>query len=209
MKHVAETDLALYSAGDLSLWRRLVTGVHIAGCAECRERVEEYRALRSQVRSLGSELPAGVRWDHLSAEMAANIRVGLAAGECVAPLAPRHAFPAGWRVVTAVCGLSALAVLAAWLNLPSAQTASFGHAMNAIIHGREWQAKHVLGLDEASALVRASADGVELRQNGAALTVSQKGARPVSVSLNMQGSARASYVDTDTGQVTITSVYAQ
>ena len=209
MKHVPETDLALYSGGDLPLGRRALAGMHIARCAACRERVDSYRVTRDRIHSLGDDMPAGVRWEQLSAEMAANIRVGLAAGECVAPLTPKHAIPMGWRVTAAVCGLSALVVVAAYMNLPSAQTASLGRAMKAIAHGREWQAKHMLGLDEASALVRASADGVELRQNGAAMTVTQKGARPVSVSLNTQGSARASYIDTDTGQVTITSVYAQ
>ena len=209
MKHSAETDLALFSGGDLPLWRRVLVGMHVARCAGCRQRVDAYRVTRDGVRTLGNEMPPGVRWDRLSAEMAANIRVGLAAGQCVAPQSPKHAVPMGWRVVAAVCGLSALAVFAAYLNLPSARTASLGHTVKTMIHGREWQATHMLGLDEASALVRASADGVELRQNGAALTVTQKGARPVSVSLNMQGSARARYIDSDTGQVTITSVYAQ
>jgi hypothetical protein len=213
MKHIPETDLALYSGepsgGDLPVWRRLLAGMHVARCAGCRERVDAYRVTRDGIHSLGNEMPAGVRWDRLSAEMAANIRVGLAAGECVAPQTPKHAVPRGWRVAAAVCGLSALAVFAAYLNLPPGQTTSLTRAMKTIVHGREWQARHMLGLDEASALVRASADGVELRQNGAALTVTQKGARPVSVSLNTQGSARARYIDTDTGQVTITSVYAQ
>jgi len=209
MPHIADTDLALYSAGDLALWRRSLVGLHLAGCAACRERVNEYRAIRDEIRALGDEMPAGVRWDRLSAEMAANIRVGLAAGECVAPHAPQRKVPAGWRVAAAVAGLSALLVAAWWLNVPAAQTASLGRAMKALVSGREAQARHVLGLDEASSLVRASAEGIELRENGSAMTLSQTGARPASVSLNTQGLARASYVDSDTGQVTITSVYAQ
>jgi hypothetical protein len=39
--------------------------------------------------------------------------------------------------------------------------------------------------------------------------MSQGVGRPVSVTLSVQGSARARYVDADTGQVTITGVYAQ
>jgi len=154
-------------------------------------------------------MPSGVRWDRLAAEMAANIRVGLAAGECVAPHPPKRLIHTGWRVAAAIGALSALMVVAWWLNMPSAQTASLGRAMKAIVNGREWQARHRLGLDEASSLVQASAEGVELRENGSAMTLSQRGVRPVSVSLNTQGSARASYIDADTGQVTITSVYAQ
>jgi hypothetical protein len=209
MSHVAESDLALYSCGDLPLWRRAAVKLHVSGCAACGDRVGAFRAARKRIRSLGDEMPAGLRWDKLSAEMAANIRVGLAAGECVAPHVRKHAVPAGWRMAAAISGLAALLVVAWWLNMPAAQTASLGRAMKAIVGGREWQAKHMLGLDEASSLVQASAEGVELRENGSAMTLSQKGARPVSVSLNTQGSARANYIDVDTGQVTITTVYAQ
>jgi hypothetical protein len=208
MRHTSETDLALYATNDLARWRRYWIGLHVARCAQCRERVDEYRADRDHLRSIGEELP-GVRWERLAAEMAANIRVGLAAGECVAPRAPRHTIPLGWRVGAAITGFCALLVLAWWLNMPASQTASLGRAMKAIVNGREWQARRMLGLDDAATLVEASAEGVELRENGGALTLSQRGARPVSVTLNTQGSARARYIDSDTGQVTITSVYAQ
>ena len=209
MKHASQIDLALYSAGDLAPWRRPWIGLHVGHCRECRQQMEAYRAGRERVRALGDELPSGVHWDRLSTEMAANIRVGLAAGECVAPRAPKHTIPTGWRVAGAITGFCALLVAAWWLNMPAAQTVSLGRAMKAIANGREWQARQMLGLDEGSSLVQASADGIELRQNGSALTLSRKGVRPVSVSLNTQGSARARYIDSDTGQVTITSVYAQ
>jgi hypothetical protein len=209
MKHASQADLALYSTGDLAPWRRPWIGLHVARCEQCLQQIDAYRAGRERVRALGDELPAGVRWDRLSAEMAANIRVGLAAGECVAPRAPKHTVPTGWRVAGAIAGFCALLVVAWWLNMPAAQTASLERAMKAIANGREWQARQMLGLDEGSSLVQASADGIELRENGSALTLSRKGVRPVSVSLNTQGSARARYVDADTGQVTITSVYAQ
>ena len=208
MKHVSEIDLALYGTGDLAWWRRPWIGLHVAGCAECRRRSGEYRADRERLRSLSGEMP-GVSWERLAAEMAANIRVGLAAGECVTPRAPRHTIPMGWRVAGAVAGLCALLVLAWWLNMPAAQTASLSRAMKAIVNGPQGRARHMLGLDDAATLVQASSEGVELRENGGALTLSQVGIRPVSVSLNTQGSARAHYVDADTGQVTITSVYAQ
>ncbi|HEV2199477.1 MAG TPA: hypothetical protein VGR73_06635 [Bryobacteraceae bacterium] len=208
MQHASEANLALYGTGDLAWWRCQWIGLHVARCAECRRRADEYRADRERLRSLADELP-GVRWERLAAEMAANIRVGLAAGECVAPRAPKHTIPTGWRVAGAIGGFCALLVLAWWLNMPPAQTASLGRAMKAIVNGPQWQARRALGLDDALTLVQASAEGVELRENGGALTLSQRGVRPVSVTLNTQGSARARYVDSDTGQVTITSVYAQ
>jgi hypothetical protein len=209
MSHVSETDLALYSSGDLPWWRRAAVKLHVSGCAPCGNRVGAFRAARRRVQSLGDEMPASVRWDKLSAEIAANIRVGLAAGECVAPHVRKPAVPAGWRMAGAIGGLAALMVVAWWLNMPAAQTASLGRAVKAILGGREWQTKHMLGLDDAASLVQASAEGVELRENGSAMTLSHKGTRPVSVSLNTQGSARANYIDADTGQITITTVYAQ
>jgi anti-sigma factor RsiW len=209
MAHIAESDLALYSAGDLPLWRRTLVRLHVSGCPRCAERVDEYRETRRHVHALGDEMPIGVRWDKLSAEMAANIRVGLAAGECVTPTLAKPSIPTGWRVTAAISGFAALFVFAWWLNMPVAQTASLGRAMKALVGGPESRKKHMLGLDDASSLVRASAEGVEVRENGSAMSLTQTGARPVSVSLNTQGSARASYIDVDTGQVTITSVYAQ
>jgi hypothetical protein len=48
-----------------------------------------------------------------------------------------------------------------------------------------------------------------LRENGGAVRISQGDLRPVNVSVSAQGSASARYVDADTGQVVITSVYVQ
>lgn len=209
MKHTSQADLALYSAGDLAPWKRVWIGVHVSGCRDCRQQVDAYRAGRERLRAMSAELPSGLSWDRLSAEMAANIRVGLAAGECVASRATHRVLPSGWRIAGAVAGFCALLAVAWWLNMPAAQTASLERAMKAVANGREWQARQMMGIEEGSSLVQASADGIELRENGSALTLSQKGARPVSVSLNTQGSARARYIDSDTGQVTITGVYAQ
>jgi len=47
------------------------------------------------------------------------------------------------------------------------------------------------------------------QQNGGTLGMSQGQERPVNVTLSVQGSARARYIDADTGQITITGVYAQ
>ncbi|MCU1339977.1 MAG: hypothetical protein JWO19_5558, partial [Bryobacterales bacterium] len=43
IKHVAETDLALYASGDLPLARRLAAGWHVRGCEECRALVQAFR----------------------------------------------------------------------------------------------------------------------------------------------------------------------
>lgn len=63
--------------------------------------------------------------------------------------------------------------------------------------------------EDPGPVVEASATGIELRENGSALKISQGPLRPIAVSVSAQGSASARYVDAETGQVTITSVYVQ
>ena len=202
-RHVPESGLALYVSGDLGWWSRAVARMHMNGCESCRKRMETYRADRQRIREAAAEMPEDVDWDRLAAEMTANIRVGLAAGECVAPRL-RKAVPLGWRPAAVMAGAAVLLAGAWWVNTPPAQTQSLGRAMRAIWHGRT-----VMGMDERGPVVSASSAGIELRENGSALAVSQGTAQPVAVSVSMQGSASARYVDTDTGQVTITSVYVQ
>ena len=206
-RHVTEAKLAVYAAGDLSWWMWALTHVHVNRCAVCKGRAEAYRADQQRIRELAAELPPGVNWDRLAAEMHANIRVGLEAGECVAPRAGKRGVPVGWRVAAAMAGFTALLISAWWLNMPAAQTASLGRAMRAITH---WQISRGLRFEDSGPLVEATAAGIELRENGSALAVTHGvNSRPVAVSLSVQGSARARYIDSDTGQVTITSVYAQ
>ena len=49
------------------------------------QRIDVYRHSRQRLKQAAAEMPEGADWDRLAAEMTANIRVGLAAGECVAP----------------------------------------------------------------------------------------------------------------------------
>jgi len=92
-----------------------------------------------------------------------------------------------------------------WARLSAEMTANIrvGRAMHSIWHGRSAMA------DERIAVIEASSEGIELRKNGGSLGVTQDAARLMTVSVSTQGSASAHYVDQDTGQVTITSVYAQ
>lgn len=204
--HVAETTLALYVSGDLPLWRRATVRLHLSRCRWCRQMAEVYRDDRLRVREIASEMPPGVNWDKLSAEITANIRVGLAAGECVAPRKRKAASP-GWRPVAAMAGLAALLVCAWVLNMPSTTTQELGRALTALWngHGTVNPARDGRGL-----VVELSSTGIELRENGSTvLGVSQDQAKLVDVSANVEGSASARYVDDNTGQMTITSVYAQ
>ncbi|MBZ5605099.1 MAG: zf-HC2 domain-containing protein [Acidobacteriia bacterium] len=201
VRHVGEADLALYVSGDLSLTRRVFVRLHVSGCERCRRRVDAYKADRNAVREIASEMPEDVDWDRLAAEMSANIRVGLAAGECVAPRR-RKVATLGWRPAALMAGLSCVLALAWWLNMPPETTRSLGRALSAVWHGGA-------AAPERGLIVQADSTGIELREDGSSLGVSQGSTRPVAVSVSVQGSASARYINADTGQITITSVYAQ
>jgi hypothetical protein len=208
-RHVKETDLALYASGDLRLWQRAAVHLHVRRCAGCREAIDEFRGDGRALRDAAAGLPEGLDWARLSAEMTANIRVGLAAGECVAPRGrrARKFIPGAWRPVAlatlVTTMLAALLVGGWWLNMPPEETQALSRAMRSIWHGR------TVAPEERGPVIEASEEGIELRKDGGALGVSQDAAKLMTVSVSTQGSASAHYVNQDTGQVTITSVYAQ
>jgi hypothetical protein len=205
--HVPETELALYVSRDLELWRRVVVRLHVSRCERCSRRVELYRADPARIREAIGELPPGVNWDRLAAEMTANIRVGLAAGECVAPRS-RKPVALSWRPAAVMAGLVAVLAGAWWLNTPVAETQALGRAVRAVWNGPNNRPQHRL-TDDRGPVVDVTASGIALQENGSSLAVSQGSARPLAVSVNVQGSASARYVDAETGQMTITSVYVQ
>jgi hypothetical protein len=199
-QHPFDTELALYAGGDLRGWERLKTAFHVRGCERCQGNIQAFRLDQQRLQESVDEMPGGVNWDRLSSEMAANIRVGLAAGECVAPLM-RESEPAGWnwKPAGAVAGLVMVFGAAWWLNMPARDTAFLSRAFG-ISAGRP---------EDRGPVLEASSEGIEFRENGSALGVSTSDAQPVATSVSFGGSASARYVDDDTGQVTIATVYVQ
>jgi hypothetical protein len=206
MTHPLQSDLALYSTGDLPPWRRPLLHMHLAGCDACRSWVAAFDSDRESIRRLAMEIPQGVNWDRLAAEMSANVRLGLEAGECVASRVRKPTMATGWRVAAASAGVAVLLVSAWWLNMPRADSVALARVMQKIVQG-PWRGG--LELEDRGPTVEVSASGIQLQQNGGTLGMSQGQQRPVNVTLSVQGSARARYIDSDTGQVTITGVYAQ
>jgi hypothetical protein len=202
-RHVKENDLALFVSGDLGLWGRAAARLHLSGCQDCRARIEAYRFDRRRLKEDAAQLPVGLDWNRLSAEMTANIRVGLAAGECVAPRARKQTHW-GWRPAAAMAAVAMLLSAAWWLNLPSSDTASLGRALHSIVHGRG----EIVIEEDRGPVVEVTSRGPELRENGSSLVMSQGSTQPVSVNVSAQGTASAGYVD-DAGQITITGVYVQ
>jgi hypothetical protein len=87
--------------------------------------------------------------------------------------------------------------------MPQQDAQTLSRAMKSIWHGRAAMAY------DRGPVIEASSEGIELRKDGGSLGVSQNAARLMTVSVSTQGSASAHYVDQDTGQVTVTSVYVQ
>jgi anti-sigma factor RsiW len=207
-QHIAETDLALYVSGDLSLLRRVSVRFHSRNCDRCHSLIEKYRADRSRVKEIVDQMPEGLNWDRMASEMTANIRVGLAAGECVArPRKDRRQLRVNWRPAAITAGGIALLSVAWLLNMPAGTTQELGRAMSAIMHGRG--SVTVPNPDyDSGPIVVATQQGIELHDRNNLMGGSQD-ARPVAVTVSFQGSASERHVNADTGQMTITSVYAQ
>lgn len=190
MNHPSDSTLALYAGQDLGFFARWRTERHLAQCERCRDEVEAYSGLRDELPELMAMPDAG--WSRLAGEMKANIRLGLAAGECVreAPseLPGRSRF---FNVRAAVACASIVALLAAGVLMERPMPQPRGDGIT----------------------LEATATGIRSRGGGQSLSLLHSAAaaenNSVTFTVNAQGSMRARYVDSDTGYVTINNVYAQ
>ena len=192
MTHPDQTILALYAGQDLGWFRRRRTQRHLARCRECRGELQAFVSARGNLVAL-NELPA-ISWNRLAIEMRANIRLGLAAGECVrgermaSPLGLFGIF-SGARALAACASVMALVTAGLFLERPTPP------------------APPAIASD--GAVLRATANGIELNQGGQTLSLLHVRSVDVTYSAGAQGSMRAGYVDSDTGNVTINNVYVQ
>lgn len=200
MRHPFEADLALYAGRDLNGWKRFSIAWHVRHCADCRASVESFRDVQQQWAATVDELPEDVDWNKLSAEMTANIHLGIAAGECVATASERAAAEVrrgwNWQPAAIAAGLALVFSAAWWLNMPPRGIP--------VMHA----GAPSYAFEDHGPIVAASQDGIEFSENGSHLGVKMSEA-PVSVSVSFNGSASARYVNEDTGVVTIATVYGQ
>jgi hypothetical protein len=195
MKHPNEATLALHAGGDLGFFARWRVERHLAQCDQCREELAAFEGVREILPEL-SQMPE-IHWNRLAAEMRANIRLGLAAGECVRagekPLRETSLFT-GARAAVALASIVALMVTGLVLEHPAPAPADEGM------------------------VVQSTADGIQLRKGGQALRLISSGVQDcvpasggcrVTYSVDVQGGISARYVDQKTGYVTINNVYAE
>jgi hypothetical protein len=190
-RHPLEFDLALYAGGDLSGWQKMRTAMHVRRCDRCHAMVEALREDRYELADAADAMPPGLDWEQLSAEMAANIHLGLEAGECVSTAADVKR-PLGlmtgwdWRPAAAMAGLTVVFCVAWWLNM--------GRDMDVLAKVFQGIFKGQVAVEHGP-VVAASADGAELRENGDVLEVGVGDAKHVSSTVSFDGSASTRYFD--------------
>jgi hypothetical protein len=185
MSHPRETDLALLAGGEAGRIRRLVLERHVRTCANCQERVAEYRQLRTGLASV--ELP-DLNWNFLAADMRANIRLGLEAGACVRtePVFRR------WNLRPAIALASLLLLVVAGEFL------------------RDARPRRPAGVEAGTPVLQSTGSGVELRTGtNNSLTLLNHHGSPANQTVSARGDISARYIDSDTGSVTINYVYLQ
>src|SRR5450759_1804549 len=132
MKHPAPEVLALYARGDLDMWAMVRAGAHVHRCEQCAGEVQAIRQALALLKADGLELPGGLDWDEMAAEMRANIRLGLTAGAIVAETSTpirmsRDAWP--WQLGVVMASMALVAVVS-WM-LPSPRYDNADRALRA------------------------------------------------------------------------------
>lgn len=201
MKHPGEIELALFAGGDLGFFQRRLLRKHVRHCEGCRSEVEALRGAAGQLREVADELPDGVNWTHLSQEMTGNIRVGLAAGECVGPEPRERRRSLGWHAAGVMAAAFVIGIGAMWWNIPR----GLPRINSPVTHAGPAQQDRVVFDASQFSIDLTAANGGKMSFLSSRSDSSRSGS--VAVSVNMQGSARAQYVDADTDQVTINKVY--
>jgi hypothetical protein len=188
MKHPNQATLALHAGGDLAPFRRWWTARHLAHCAECREEIVGYNEMRELLPEL-AELPE-ISWNRMAAEIKANIRLGLEAGECVreAEIPLQRASFTGWRAVVAFASVIVLVAGCLVLEHPAPQS---------------------MRIAQNQTTVESTRDGIQWQAGDHGLGLMNGGALQAVYHFDAQGSMGAQYIDPETGSVTVNTVYAQ
>jgi hypothetical protein len=130
-----------------------------------------------------------ISWNRMAAEIKANIRLGLEAGECVrtAEMPLRRASMSGWRAAVAFASVVVLVGGCLVLERPAPQMA---HRAETSVESTKYGIQYQAGDERMLSLM-----------NG--------GAQKAVYTFDAQGSMGARYTDPETGSVTINTVYAQ
>lgn len=186
MTHPREHDLALLAGGEAGPIRRFLLDRHVRDCADCRRRIAEYHELRDHLAEI--ELPPELQnanWNFVAAEMRANIRLGLEAGACVR----EERVPRRWNP-RPVMAFACVLLLAAAAEL-------FRDAR-----------PHRPAAD-STPVVQSTVSGVELRDGPSSMMLLNHHGNTATQTVSARGDISGTYIDGDTGSVTINNVSLQ
>jgi len=194
MNHPRENDLALLAGGDGGRIQRFLLERHLRNCADCQDKVAEYRDLRSELAEL--EFP-DVNWNSLAADMRANIRLGLEAGACVRTTQ----VPKRWNPRLTLAFASLLLLLGSSFFV---RDSSF---LNGVRHLRFQPNAASIVPDDP--VLRVTGSGVEIRTGSNSLILLNHRGDAFNQTVSAQGDIGKRYIDGETGSVTINNVYLQ
>ncbi len=193
--------LALFSSGDLPWRNQWRVKRHVNHCEQCEQTAAEFRAAKTELKREAqtetlTAFEAIADWAVLEREMLGNIAVGVSAARCIEKVRRGRSFLIKGAVFAALTTL----FVAGWItHVPKEQTDHLAASL-----------RQIIGLERPQAVgtqLRTTPDGIAVRAQGATLTIMHPPSAVISVSGPSAMSAR--YVDEETGQVTITKVYAQ
>ncbi len=199
--HPLPNELALFSTEDLpplTSWR---IGRHVKRCSECEQQVVLFRSANRELRREAATqtltgFEAIADWSRLEREIMGNIAVGLDAARCIENVGRRRALL--FRVGFATA-FTLLFVIGWMTHIPREQT---GHLFSSLNHFFTLSRTQTTG-----PVLRTTFDGITVGAQGATLTILHPPSAVIGASGGSAVSAR--YIDDDTGEVTITKVYAQ
>lgn len=193
--------LALYSRRELPWRLRWRTGSHLRHCADCEQQMLLFRSVTAELkREAESQTLTGFEaiadWTRLEREMLGNIAVGVAAGKCIEKSSRGRALLSKAAFATALAAL----FVAGWMtHIPGEQTAHLTASLRQF-----FGAQHPR---PSGTFIQTTPDGIAVQAQGATLTILHP--RSALVSVSGPSAVEARYVDSETGQVTITNVYGQ
>jgi hypothetical protein len=195
--------LALYASGDLKVFEAWRTERHVRCCGSCEQEVRAFRSTKAELRRATErctlaafETPAD--WNRLEREMAGNIAVGVAAARCIERTGRKHMLLS--RGVVIGIGLAAL-FAAGWMtHIPMEQNHHLVASIERIFRGPE-------PVRPMGTIVETTPEGIAVHTQAASLTI----LHPPSAVVSLAGGSgvTASYIDDETGEVTVTTVYGQ
>jgi hypothetical protein len=201
--HPSLPSLSLYAGGDLPRFAAFCTRIHLRFCRRCRDQVTHFRLSMAELkRAAEQEILATCEpimdWKRLEREMTGNITVGLAAARCIERVGRKRTLVL--RRAVAAIALVALLIAGWFTHFPEEQNRHLLTSLQQIFSGKK-------RAGFAGTVLESTPDGIAVRTPSTSLTI----LHPPSATISLAGdsSLAASYIDEETGEVTITNVYAQ